>query len=286
MTESERRQAEDARVQMDAAYYDEVCRALGRGTPSVLLGTSTRSLQRSLKKLKAVQQSYSRSSSDPALTAVDERARQELPPSPASIGQDAVDQAERRAESILSEAKARAEALERDALERHRQAMGTLVQDREDLERRVDDLRAFERDYRSRLKAYAEDQLRDLEEAQEAQPPEQQVDDLRAFEHEYRSRLKAYLEGLLRDIDAGAERLPVAFPAASQQVRGHTDYELTSREEQVALLAATGATNLQIGEQLHINPGAVAILLASVFQKLGVTSRTALAQHVGQSNRP
>ena len=47
--------------------------------------------------------------------------------------------------------------------ERHRQAIGSLVQTREELERRVDDLRAFEREYRSRLKAYAEGQIRDLE---------------------------------------------------------------------------------------------------------------------------
>ena len=33
---------------------------------------------------------------------------------------------------------------------------------------------------------------------------ERRVDDLRAFEHEYRSRLKAYLEGQLRDLEAGA----------------------------------------------------------------------------------
>ena len=61
------------------------------------------------------------------------------------------------------DARARAESLERDAQERHRQAMGSLVQQREELERRVDDLRAFEREYRSRLKAYLEGQLRDLE---------------------------------------------------------------------------------------------------------------------------
>ena len=41
--------------------------------------------------------------------------------------------------------------------------MGSLVTQREELERRVDDLRAFEREYRSRLKAYLEGQLRDLE---------------------------------------------------------------------------------------------------------------------------
>jgi DivIVA domain-containing protein len=71
--------------------------------------------------------------------------------------------ARRQAEPITGDARARAESLERDAQERHRQAMGSLVQTREELERRVDDLRAFEREYRSRLKAYLEGQLRDLE---------------------------------------------------------------------------------------------------------------------------
>ena len=71
--------------------------------------------------------------------------------------------ARRQAEQITGDARARAESLERDAQERHRQAMGSLVQSREELERRVDDLRAFEREYRSRLKAYLEGQLRDLE---------------------------------------------------------------------------------------------------------------------------
>src|SRR3984957_13446708 len=64
--------------------------------------------------------------------------------------------ARRQAEQITGDARARAESLERDAQERHRQAMGSLVQSREELERRVDDLRAFEREYRSRLKAYLE----------------------------------------------------------------------------------------------------------------------------------
>jgi DivIVA domain-containing protein len=76
---------------------------------------------------------------------------------------DVLTKARRQAEQITGDARARAESLERDAQERHRQAMGSLVQQREELERRVDDLRAFEREYRSRLKAYLEGQMRDLE---------------------------------------------------------------------------------------------------------------------------
>jgi len=68
-----------------------------------------------------------------------------------------------QAEQITSDARAHAESLERDAQERHRQAMGSLVGQREELERRVDDLRTFEREFRARLGAYLEGRLRDLE---------------------------------------------------------------------------------------------------------------------------
>lgn len=62
--------------------------------------------------------------------------------------------ARRQADQITGDARIRAECLERDAQERHRQAIGSLVMQREELERRVDDLRAFEREYHSRLAAY------------------------------------------------------------------------------------------------------------------------------------
>jgi cell division septum initiation protein DivIVA len=71
--------------------------------------------------------------------------------------------ARRQAEQITGDARARAESLERDAQERHRMAMGSLVQRREELRHQVDDLLALEREYRSKLKADLEGQLRDLE---------------------------------------------------------------------------------------------------------------------------
>jgi DivIVA domain-containing protein len=71
--------------------------------------------------------------------------------------------ARRQAEQITSDARAHAEDLERDAQERHRHALGSLLQQREELERRVDDLQTFEREYHGRLKAYLEGQLNDLE---------------------------------------------------------------------------------------------------------------------------
>ncbi|WP_106398521.1 DivIVA domain-containing protein [Actinocorallia populi] len=77
--------------------------------------------------------------------------------------EDILGKARRQADQIVSEARSRAEQLDRDAQERHRQVMGSLVTQREELERKVDDLRAFEREYRSRLKAYLEGQLREIE---------------------------------------------------------------------------------------------------------------------------
>jgi hypothetical protein len=38
----------------DAAYYDELRESVGRGTPTLLFGTSTRSLHRSLDRLRGV----------------------------------------------------------------------------------------------------------------------------------------------------------------------------------------------------------------------------------------
>jgi DivIVA domain-containing protein len=76
---------------------------------------------------------------------------------------DILSKARHQAEQITSDARARSESLDRDAQERHRQALGSLIQQREELERKVDDLRIFEREYRSRLMAYLESQLRDLD---------------------------------------------------------------------------------------------------------------------------
>lgn len=64
---------------------------------------------------------------------------------------------------IVNEAKEHADRLVREAEEKQRRTLGNLEQERAVLERKVEELRAFERDYRRRLKAYLEGQLRDLE---------------------------------------------------------------------------------------------------------------------------
>jgi DivIVA domain-containing protein len=64
---------------------------------------------------------------------------------------------------VVNEAKEHADRLVREAEEKQRRTLGNLEQERAILERKVEELRAFERDYRRRLKAYLEGQLRDLD---------------------------------------------------------------------------------------------------------------------------
>lgn len=87
------------------------------------------------------------------------RARQE--------SEDILGKARHQADQIIGEARARSENLDRDAQERHRQVMGSLVQQREELEHKVNVLKDFEREYRSRLKDYFERQLSELKSEEE-----------------------------------------------------------------------------------------------------------------------
>jgi DivIVA domain-containing protein len=72
--------------------------------------------------------------------------------------------AEARAEAakITTEAQGRADNVDNEIAARITAAMGGLEQRKRELEVQIDDLRAFEREYRTRLKAYLEGQLRDL----------------------------------------------------------------------------------------------------------------------------
>jgi DivIVA domain-containing protein len=70
---------------------------------------------------------------------------------------------EQQRDRIVGEAREHANRLMREAEEKQRQTLGSLEQERSLLERKIDELRAFEREYRSRLKSYLEGQLRELE---------------------------------------------------------------------------------------------------------------------------
>jgi DivIVA domain-containing protein len=76
---------------------------------------------------------------------------------------EAVAEARAEAESILDSARASASSMDSQARAQHATALAELQRQRSDLEARIEELRGFERDYRTRLKAYLEGQLRDLD---------------------------------------------------------------------------------------------------------------------------
>ena len=74
-----------------------------------------------------------------------------------------VTEATTKAESLERDSRVRADALDREAKEKYSQALDRLTTDRSVLERKIDDLRVYEREYRSRLKSWISDQLVQLE---------------------------------------------------------------------------------------------------------------------------
>jgi DNA-binding CsgD family transcriptional regulator len=56
----------------------------------------------------------------------------------------------------------------------------------------------------------------------------------------------------------------------------HGSVTLTAQEQEIAALAASGMTNKQIGERLHLSPRTVGSHLYQLFPKLGIASRAAL----------
>jgi DivIVA domain-containing protein len=121
-----------------------------------------------------------KSEADAMLT--DARTKSEQLLSEARSKSDAlVNDARARAETMLNDARTRAETLERqsrdkaatlvgDAERKQAEIIGTITRDKSVLEKKIDELRTFEREYRTRLKTYLESQLRDLGERGSAAP--------------------------------------------------------------------------------------------------------------------
>jgi DivIVA domain-containing protein len=92
-----------------------------------------------------------------------------------------VGEARSKADSMVGEARTQAQAVERDARgkatslvqdaeRKHNEIIGGLEQRKGTLEKRIEELRTFEREYRTRLKSYLESQLRDLDGRGSAEP--------------------------------------------------------------------------------------------------------------------
>ena len=67
------------------------------------------------------------------------------------------------AERLEAESQSRSERLGTEMSQRREQQLGALERDKDNLARELEDLRAFEREYRSRLRAYFQSQLRALD---------------------------------------------------------------------------------------------------------------------------
>ena len=66
-------------------------------------------------------------------------------------------------ERIVTEARQKGDTLVKEAEDKYNNTLAQLEKERSLLERKIDELRGFERDYRSRLKSYLEGLLRDVE---------------------------------------------------------------------------------------------------------------------------
>ncbi|MDO8120904.1 DivIVA domain-containing protein [Isoptericola sp. b490] len=76
---------------------------------------------------------------------------------------DYVRSGQEEGDRIIGDAKSQAQRIVREAEETSNRTLAQLEQERSLLERKIDELRVFERDYRTRLKSYLENLLGDLE---------------------------------------------------------------------------------------------------------------------------
>jgi len=97
----------------------------------------------------------------------------------------------------------------------------------------------------------------------------------------------------LRSVVNGARWLPPALVDAAldreaerRRERGVSDVTLTAREREIAALVATGLSNKAIARTIGLSDGTVRIHLSNIYQKLGVSNRTALARHESVEGQP
>lgn len=84
---------------------------------------------------------------------------------------DYVRSGQEEGDRLIAEAKAEGARIVRDAEETSHRTLSQLEQERSLLERKIDELRLFERDYRTRLKSFLQNLLGDLDARGSALPP-------------------------------------------------------------------------------------------------------------------
>ncbi|WP_026929360.1 DivIVA domain-containing protein [Glycomyces tenuis] len=95
-----------------------------------------------------------------------------------------VTEARTQAEDLVGQARDKAERLEIEAEQERQKVMGALENKRASLLKHIDELKTFEREYRTRLKLYLESQLRDLNGQQGPEEAEEVVAQQQPVEHE------------------------------------------------------------------------------------------------------
>lgn len=85
---------------------------------------------------------------------------------------DYVRSGQEEGDRLISEAKTEGARIVRDAEETSHRTLSQLEQERSLLERKIDELRLFERDYRTRLKSFLQNLLGDLDARGSALPPQ------------------------------------------------------------------------------------------------------------------
>ncbi|NKX91715.1 DivIVA domain-containing protein [Sanguibacter hominis ATCC BAA-789] len=88
---------------------------------------------------------------------------------------DYVRSGQEEGERLVNEARTEGERIVREAQETSARTLGQLEQERSLLERKIDELRQFERDYRTRLQSYLETLLGDLNTRGSSIPPSNKV---------------------------------------------------------------------------------------------------------------
>ena len=130
---------------------------------------------------------------------------------------------------VLASAQEKADALQKDAERKHSEIMTTINQQRTVLEGRLEQLRVFEREYRTRLKVYLESQLEELGRVRPAVSAsrgelEGSIKQLQSFARDYRERLKTYLESQLEELgqrDSDAPAKPDSPPNTLSEADAH-----------------------------------------------------------------
>ena len=145
---------------------DEAMRA------SRMLALATETAERHVNEAKAqADQMVSSAKSGSERMMSEARTKSEQMVSEAKSRADAMlGDARTRADTMEREARAKAAALAQDAERKHVEALGVLEEKRASLDRKVDELRTFEREYRTRLRSYLESHLRDLDSRGSAEP--------------------------------------------------------------------------------------------------------------------